>query len=877
MSWLDRLSLRPRRRRREVDAEVEAHLEMRVHQLTEAGMDEAAARREALRRFGNLDTARQRLYASAKRRDQRLRRASRLEAVGSDLRSGLRRLRREPAAAALSVATFALGIGLTTATFSVVDHALLRPLPFSEPQELVRLHSVASDGASFPWVSATNWLDWSEQSRTLESSAIYSVFGTATVVTTDDAFTVPAKSVSGRFFEVLRTPMVAGRPLTPDEVRDGATVAVVSEGFWRRVLNADPELVATVTISGRPTRIVGVVRAGFEFPAGTQVWLPARYQRRGGAARNNINWLTVARLAPGTDIGAARAELSVIADGIRNSDPAGIYSYGVGVFSLKEEIVGDSQQTLLLAMGCVLAVLLVSCANLAGLEFSRRSARTHETALRVALGASRWRVVQHGILEQVALAMIGGALGTTIAWWGTGALLARYPLPVPRAGTVSMDLRVLAFALGVSVAAGVIAAVLPSLAEARTMPWRALANARGAVRGGRNLPGALLVGVEIAVAVVLLIAGGLLARSFTTLVGRDLGFSAAGVVTAAVALTAPRYRDAPEAQMAYWHAAIEGLDAIPGVVGTAVANPIPTGSGGRGFVAIEELPDVDAGADYRVVSHDYFDTLEISLLAGRLFGPSDGAGSERVTIISRTMAEAYWPEANPVGKRIQATSQESRLGTPWLLVVGVVEDIRQYGFANDPATAMYVLHEQVPTHLGAMTLLVRTSGEMASVIGVVRDRIRLLDGELAVDVRSLDARLGGRVASERLLTTTLGLFAALGLALAGIGVYGLLSFAVSQRTREIAVRMAIGARATDVVTMIVRNALLVVAAGLAAGLALAYGFSGLIEALLFDVSARDPFTFLAVAVTVLVAGVAAALIPALRAARRLPLDALRQG
>ena len=338
MSWLDRLSLRPRRRRREVDAEVEAHLEMRVHQLTETGMDEAAARQEALRRFGNLDTARQRLYASAKRRDQRL--------------------RREPAAAALSVATFALGIGLTTATFSVVDHALLRPLPFSEPEELVRLHSVASDGASFPWVSATNWLDWSEQSRTLASSAIYSVFGTATVVTTDDAFTVPAKSVSGRFFEVLRTPMAAGRPLTPDEVRDGAAVAVVSEAFWRRVLSADPELAATVSISGRPTRVVGVVQAGFEFPAETQVWLPARYQRRGGASRNNINWLTVARLAPGTDIGAARAELSVIADGIRNSDPAGIYSYGVGVFSLKEEIVGDSQQTLLLAMGCVLAVLL---------------------------------------------------------------------------------------------------------------------------------------------------------------------------------------------------------------------------------------------------------------------------------------------------------------------------------------------------------------------------------------------------------------------------------------------------------------------------------------------------------------------------------------
>ncbi|MGD8328800.1 MAG: ADOP family duplicated permease [Acidobacteriota bacterium] len=801
---------------------------------------------------------------------------TRLESVFHDLRRGLRRLRRAPGATAVSVATFALGVGLTTATFSVVDHALLRPLPFQDSGELVALHSVDADGASFPWVSATNWMDWQEQNRTLESSAIYSVYGSATVVTSDDAFTVPARYVSGDFFHVLRTPMLAGRPFTAEEARDREAVAVVSEGFWRRVLGADPELPRTLSISGRATRIIGVVRAGFEHPEGIQVWQPASYEYRVGGARNNINWQVVARLAPaGVTIEAARADLSRIADDIRSSDPAGIYSYGVGVYSLKEEVTGDAGDTLYTAMGCVLAVLLVSCANLAGLEFARRSARTHETAVRVALGASRWRVVQQGVLEQVTLALIGGALGTVLAWWGTAALLARYDLPVPRAASVVVDTRVLAFALLTSLLSGVVASLLPSLSAARTMPGSAIASARGTVRGGRNLPGALLVGVEVGVAVVLLVAGGLLARNFVALVGRDLGFDPDNVITADVALTAPRYREGPDARLQYWSAALETLRGTPGVIDVAGANPAPTGAGGRGFVAIEARPEVEAGADYRVVTQGYFELLHIPLLAGRAFDASDGAGSERVTIINRAMADTYWPGANPVGEGVRATSQEAMLGTPSLLIIGVAENVRQYGFADDPAAAMYVLHAQVPTHTGSMTLLARTAAAPDALVGTVRQQLRALDGDLAVDVRTLDARLGGRIASERLLTTTLIVFAVLGLTLAGIGIYGLLSFGVGQRTREIAVRMAIGARAGDVVVMVLRNALLVVAAGLVAGLTLAYAFSYLLAALLLDVPARDPITYFGVAATVLIAAVLAALAPALRAARRSPLDALR--
>lgn len=876
MSWWDRLSPHARRRA-EIDAEIEAHLDLEARRLIDQGMDAATARREAEQRFGELAAARRRLYSSARQRDRRLRRAHRLESIAVDLRAGLRRLRHDPLASGLAVVTFALGIGLTTATFSVVDHVLLRPLPFSEPDGLVALHSVPEAGDSFPYVSATNWLDWQEQNRTLESTAIYSILGNSTVVTADDAFTVPAKYVSGRFFDVLRTPFAAGRPFTPEEVRDREAVAVVSEGFWRRVLSANPELPVTLSIDGSPTLIIGVVAAGYEHPQGTQMWHPGRWlEYQGGAARNNVNWYAVARLAPGISIEAARADLSSIADGIRAADPAGIYSYGVGVVALKDEVVGDADETLLVALGCVLAVLLVSCANLAGLEFSRRSARAHESAVRAALGASRWRMVQHGVLEQVALAVLGGALGAALAWWGTNAMLTRYELPVPRAEAVAVDLRVLAFALVVSVLSGVMASVLPSVIEGRVAPGRAMAGRRGAVRGGRNLPGAVLVGAEVALAVVLLVACGLLARNFLALVGRDLGFNPEGVVTADIALTAQRYRAGHEVRLQYWSNALDTLAAIPGVTATAAGNPIPTGVGGRGFVLIEEQPDVEAGADYRVVSHDYFDLLEVPLLAGRLFDATDGATSERVTIINRAMAEAYWPDANPVGERIQATSQESLPDPPSLLIIGVVGDLRQYGFSDDLNTAMYVLHEQVPAYSGGMTLMARAAGGPEAITSVVRERLRELDGNLAIDVATLDARLGGRVAGERLLATTLALFAALGLALAAIGIYGLLSFAVGQRTREIAVRMAVGARAADVVGMIARNALAVVALGLVAGLWLAYGFRRFIGALLVDVPAGDPATYVVVVAVVLLAGGGAALLPALRAVRSSPLETLRQ-
>jgi predicted permease len=480
-------------------------------------------------------------------------------------------------------------------------------------------------------------------------------------------------------------------------------------------------------------------------------------------------------------------------------------------------------------------------------------------------------------LEQVTLATIGGALGTLLAWSGTGVLLGRYELPVPRAAEVSIDLRVLAFSFVVSVLAGVAASLLPSLSASRTAPARAMAGARGSAPGGKHLPGSVLVAAEVALAVILLIAGGLLARNFTALVGRDLGFDPEGVVTANITLTAPRYREAQELRLEYWRSAMEALAAVPGVVATAAANPAPTFSGGRGFVAIEDRPGVDAGAAYRVVSRDYFEALDIRLLNGRVFDRRDSASSDRVTIINRSMAETYWPDADPVGERIQATSQEAGLERRSLLIIGVVEDIRHYGFADAPYTAMYVLHEQVPTHTGSMTLVARGPGDAEALVGAVRARLRELDRDLAVDVSTLETRLGGGVAGERLLAATMTLFAAVGLTLASIGIYGLLSFAVGRRTREIAVRMAVGARAADVVSMVLRNALMVVGSGVVVGMWAAYVLAHLIAALLVEVPARDPLTFAAVAVTVLLAAAGAALVPAIRAVRMAPVDALRRG
>ncbi|HZD05146.1 MAG TPA: ABC transporter permease, partial [Longimicrobiales bacterium] len=443
---------------REVEDELESHIALRVEQLAGRGMSSEEARVEAIRRLGGLEEARRRLRESARARDSALRRASAWDAVARDVTHALRRARHAPGYTALVVLSLALGIGLTTAVFTVVDGVLVRPLPLTHPDELVALWSVTEQGSAFPQVSTDNWLDWRERARSLAATGYYgetrlsvSVGGRARLVS--------GQQVGGEFFRTLASPVVAGRTFDEDDAQAERMVAVVSERLWRSELSAGRDLPLDLLVNGYRYQVIGVLADGTGFPAGTDVWVPHAWVRRGGANRNNVNWQAIARLRPDRTLEMADAELDRIAEAIRREDPAGIYSWGVGVFPLKDVVVGDTSEHLRLLLGAVAFVLLLTCANVAGLSVARILTRSQDVAVRVAVGAGRGQVVRHVLVEHLLLGLAGGALGAVLAVLATEQLLGRAGWLVPRAEGVSVSGTVLAFAASVSVVAGLVAAL----------------------------------------------------------------------------------------------------------------------------------------------------------------------------------------------------------------------------------------------------------------------------------------------------------------------------------------------------------------------------------------------------------------------------------
>jgi predicted permease len=685
--------------------------------------------------------------------------------------------------------------------------------------------------------------------------------------------------VAGPFFQILANPFLVGRPFTEDEAQANASVVVVSEGFWRRVLGGvTPLREAELVVTGRRMEVVGVLPQGVAFPADAEIWVPLAHSPGSGGMRNNINHEAVARLREGATREQAGVELAAIARGIRESDPEGLYSWGVDVKALREVVVGDARIYLVLLTAAVACLLLVACANLAGLSLARARRRGQETAVHLALGAGRRRLVRRALTEHVMLAVLGGGVGVALAWLTTGALMSRVAAVVPRAQEVGFDLRVAAFGVAAALGSGLLAGLVPALRGSRGELADVLSGARGSVSGGRGLPGAVMVGTEIALAVTLLVAGGLLVRSLQAVVSRDLGYRAEGVITAEVTLSSPQYRDGMDARLAYWQQLVERVDALPAVTEVAIGNWIPTSDGGTGFIEIDGIDEQDIGAGYRVVSDRYFDALAIPLLSGRRFDATDAAGTERVVIVNESMAARYWPDRDPIGQRVRATSMEAWFHggvAPPLRVVGVVGDVRHYGFEAPPSPEMYVVYRQVPMWTGAMTTVVSVTAPTPELANEIRETIRAVDPSLAVEVGSMEARVARLTHERRMVLAGLGTFGAAALLLVCLGIYGLMSFAAGERTREMAVRAALGAERAVLVRLMLGGALRVVGAGVAVGLLTAYAFSGLLTSLLVEVDAADPLTYVAAAA--LLTGVAslASLGPSLRAARRDPLEALR--
>ena len=791
-----------------------------------------------------------------------------------DVRYSVRALAKQPGFTLVALLTLTLGIGATTAAFSVIDAVLLRPLPYEEPERIVALAGRDSLGHDVPAISAPTYYDWRDATTSFERIAIYST-ARRIVAGADDAARVETADVSGDFFRVLRLAPALGRPLSDGDATSQPAVAVVSHGFWTRALGAATSLAdVTVRIDGVPYRVVGVLPRARELPAGVDVFIPRDFTVPWRtASRNNINFRAIARLAPGVTIERARAELRTIAARVHAAHPEDLYSYGVSVVPLRERIVGPSATYLELLGGAVIVVLLVACVNVANANLARGAGRSHEMAIRTALGAGRLRLVRQLLVESVVLAVVGGAAGVALAWALVRAVAGTAAIELPRAGEVGLDGTAVMFAVTTSVTVGLIVGLAPVLQTANETLYAAISGAgRTTATRRRAMLRDVLIGVEMALAIVLLIGAGLLVRSFDAVISRDLGFVPDEALAAELSLPPARYRGARATR--FYDELFANLRALPGVQAVGATNFLPLGSSATGFIVVEGQGDVGAAAGYRVVSDDYFRAMGIPLLEGRFFDATDDSGSVRVTLVNRAMADRFWPGQDPIGKRFKAKSMEWR-DTPWLTVVGVVGNVRHWGLEQDAPVEHYVVYRQRPEFTLAMAVVVRARGNVSTLFPSVRGRIHDLDADVAVDLGSLTARVDRSLAERRFIMGVLTAFGVLALTLAAIGVYGVLSFTVAQRTREIAVRMALGAERRRVVASVVGRALRVAAIASVVGLLAARSVTRLMRALLFEVSPADPWTYSVVTVVLLVVAVIAAYVPARRAASVDPMLALR--
>ncbi|HUQ84195.1 MAG TPA: ABC transporter permease [Gemmatimonadaceae bacterium] len=857
--------LAPRRFERELDEELSFHLDMQTRWHESKGVDPAIARALAAREFGGETR-----FKEAVRDARGL---SWAHDLGRDVQFALRSYRRTPGFTAVALLTLALGIGITTAAFSIVDAVLIRPLPYPEAGRIIDVTGRDSLGNDIPAVSAPNFYDWRDQSHSFEAMALYSTDRRG-VASDRDAVYVETASVSADFFRVMRIPAAVGRTLAPADAQVEAPVAVVSHGFWQRALGGQ------ATLPSEPLRIgngryvvVGVLPAGQEFPRGVDVFLPYPFGSPWRtASRNNINFQVIARLSPNVTLERARAEMRGITAAVHAAHPEDLYGYGVSLTPLQEKIVGPVRTYLALLSGAVAVVLLVVCANLVNANLARGAVRAREIAVRTALGAGRGRLVRQLLVESVVLGVAGGVAGVGVAWALVRLVGQASGVDLPRANEIGLDAGVLAFALALSIGVGLIIGLAPAFHVGRARLYETIATGgRSTATRGRAHSRDVLIGIELALAIVLLVGAGLLIRSFRAVISRDMGFPTGGAITAELSL--PRATYGGRRAVRFYDDLFASLRTLPGVTAVGATTALPLGQSATGFIEVEGQTDQRAGAGYRVVSDDYFEAMGIGLLRGRGFTSADDSGTARVTIINRQMADKYWPGQDPIGRRFKAKSMEWK-DPPWLTVVGVVANVRHWGLEAEPSVEHYVLYRQRSEFANAMAVVVR-GGDPSQTMRAVRDRIRSIDRDVPVELGTLGGRVERSLGARRFIMNVLVAFGALALLLAAVGVYGVLSFTVAQRTREIAVRMALGAERRRVVGLVVGHVLRVSAVASVVGLVAARAASRLMSALLFEVSPADPRTY--VVVTVILIGVAAlaAYIPARRAARVDPMLALR--
>jgi len=806
----------------------------------------------------------------------------------ADLRYGLRGLRRNPGFTLGVILVLALGIGANTAIFSIVNAALLRPLPYDEASRLMQVWHVPP-AKSFPGltlfsVSPANYLDWKAQSASFESMSIYGgrdlTFGG-----TDHPEVVVAAAVPPEFFTVLRTQPLLGRTFTADEDRPGSRVILLGYKFWRDHFGSDPNVVGRdITVNSQQYTVAGVMPEKFLMPDFAKVWVPLAWSNTDRSVRGNHNYLVIARLKPGVQIEQAKAELASISSRLEQQYPEDDKGWGATVIPLREQLVGDVRTALFVLLGAVAFVLLIACANVANLVLAKMLGRRRELAIRTALGASRAALLRHVLVETMLLSVLGGVLGLLLARFGMGLSMKLLADHLPPFVNVTLDTKVLAFTLFLSIAAGVLAGLVPSLRFSRVDANEAL---KQGTRGSSDSGGKtrnLLVVCEVALSLVLLIGAGLMVRTLWELRNVRPGFDSSNVLTMSVAVPSDRF-PSPATQVNFFQETLQRVRALPGVEDAGAIDDLPLGGGGshqpfsiegRPMLPMAEQPEVDV----RMVSPGYLRAMRVPIIRGRDFADSDAAGRPAVAVISAALARRFWPNEDPLGKHLTLTFFP---GIP-REIVGIVGDVKVDSLNETrPVDTIYVAASQLTPAVGevfrsfGLTLTVRTKSDPHGAVSAVTDAIHQVGPDIPVtDVLSMDDVIAQSMSPQRFNMVLLAAFAGLALLLAAVGIYGVLSYSVRRRVREIGIRMALGASQSNILRLVVGDGMKPILIGVAIGLTAAVALSRFMASLVFGVPPTDLLTFTVVALLLVVVGIVANTLPAYRATRVEPVRTLRE-
>jgi len=805
-----------------------------------------------------------------------------METFLQDLRFGARMLRRNPGFTSVAIVALALGIGGNSAIFSVVNTVLLRPLPYAEPDRIVRIFASAPErGLTQTNLSFQHITSLVERGQAFEQVGAYTP-DSANLTGIDEPLQLAVCRVSSGLLGVLKAQPAAGRNFLPEEDKPGGPrVVVLSHNLWQRQFGGAPGVVGrAMTLDALSYTIVGVMPEGFNFPGGQiDAWIPRVFEPsflpREAVERGAGYLNAVARLKPGITRQQAQADVESIA-AANNASSQPDLAFGLLAIPLSEVATQGVRPTLYILLGAVAFVLLIACANVANLLLAKAAGRQKEIAVRAALGARRARLIRQFLTESVLLSLMAGALGVALASWGVALLVSAATGNIPRAAEISVDARVLGFTLLVAIVTGVAFGLAPALQLSRTDLNEALKDTSRSSGGGTRrarIRGALVV-TEVALSVVLLIGAGLLMRSFVRLQGVDAGFNPANLLVASINLPTSRYAQ-PAQRVGFYKRLSEDLASLPGVTSVGIVQGLPlTGYDARTPIAIDgrsvpplpERPLVSVG----IVSPDYFRTLGIPLLQGRFFTDQDNETSPVTVLINRSFARKFFPDEDPIGKRVVSAG-----GQPLTReIIGVVGDIRQIGLDTSPGEGFYICSNQRPQL--AMNMVLRVEGSPLALSNAVRSRVVAIDKDQPVaTLQTMEQITSNSISNQRFTLLLLGLFAAVALVLAAIGIYSVMAYTVTQRTGEIGLRMALGAQTRDVLNLVVGQGMATALIGVAVGLAGAFGLTRLMTSLLFGVTATDPITFIVIPVILTGVALAACLVPARRAVKVDPMEALR--